>query len=220
MRKILALLSLLLVAPLPAQEDAADPPSGIRLRAIAFSHFEEISRVELRREERILTGLELPTGQLRPPVSVTTRQFTCGIAAAESFRVLATITLPEAGRDFILVFAPTASGYRVFPVRADDPDFRGNDTLLFNFTPHRIGARLGTSLQVVDSMQSSLLRPGITDEDTFYQALFAYEKDGEYIPFNNTRWPVNTQTKALVFVHKDPATGEFTYRSVTERASP
>jgi hypothetical protein len=220
MQKILAFLSLILVPLLPAQEESSAAKSGIRLRAIAFAHFQDFTQVEIRREERILAELELPTGQLRPAISVTARQFTLGVPQADAFRTLATVTLPEQGRDFILVFAPTASGYRVFPVRSDDPDFRGNDTLLFNFTPHRIGARLGTSRQVIEPMKSARLRPGISDEETFYQALFAYENEGEYIPFNNTRWPVNDQTKALVFVHKDPASGEFTYRSVTEGAAP
>lgn len=220
MRKTLALLCLLLLPQLSAQEEADDKKSGIRLRAIAFAHFEDLSKVELRREDRVLTELELPTGQLRPAVTLSARQFVCGVPLAESFRVLGTVTLPEQGRDFILVFAPTPTGYRVFPVRSDDPDFKGNDTLLFNFTPHRIGAMLGSSRQVVASMNSSRLRPGITEDETFYQALFAYEEAGQYIPFNNTRWPVNRQTKALVFVHKDPQTGKFAYRSVTELAAP
>lgn len=220
MHLILAAVLALLIAPFLRAQEPAGASSGIRLRAIAFTHFEEIATVELRRDERILTEIELPTGQLRAPVSITGRQFVAGVPVGDTFRALGTVTLPDQGRDFILVFAPAANGYRIFPVRADDPDFRGNDTLLFNFTPHRVGAQLGSSRQVIDPMKSARLRPGIEDDETFYQALFAYEENGEFIPFNNTRWPVNAATKALVFVHKDPATGDFLYRSVTELVVP
>ena len=219
MLKILVLLPLILATPLAAQDDGRAAESGILLRAIAFSHFENFDTVELRREERTLTPLELPTGQLRSRVSVSARQFTCGVAEGENFRPLGNITLPDNGRDFILVFAPTKTGYRIFPVRTDDPDFKGNDTILFNFTPHLVGVMLGTAKQTVPSLKSSRLRPGISPDDTFYQAMFSYEKDGKFIPFNNTRWPVNANTKGLVFVHQD-ITGKFVYRGVTALADP
>lgn len=220
MLKILAILSLILPTALAAQDEGKPVRSGILVRAIAFSHFENFDTVELRHEEHTLTPLELPTGQLCAPVSVSARQFTCGVAEGENFRTLGNITLPDLGRDFILVFAPTKTGYSIFPVRADDPDFKGNDTFLFNFTPHLIGVMLGTAKQTIPSLKSARLRPGISPDDTFYQAMFSYEKDGKFIPFNNTRWPVNSNTKGLVFVHQDITTGKFAYRGVSELAGP
>ena len=220
MLKIPALLLLILTTALVAQDEGKPAKSGILLRAVAFSHFENFDTVELRHGERTLTQLELPTGQLCARVSVSDRQFTCGIAEGENFRTLGNITLPDHGRDFILVFAPTKSGYSIFPVRADDPDFKGNDTVLFNFTPHLIGVMLGTAKQTVPSLKSARLRPGFPPDAPFYQATLAYEKDGKFIPFNNTRWPVNSALKSLVFVHQDITTGKFAYRGVSELAVP
>jgi len=220
MPKIPALLCLILATHLVAQDEESSGKSGIHLRAIAFSHFENFATVDLRHQERTLTRLELPTGQLRARVSISAREFSCGVAEGEAFRILGNVILPEKGRDFILVFVPTKTGYRIFPVRADDPDFKGNDTLLFNFTPHLIGVMLGTAKQTIPSLKSALLSPGISPGGTFYQALFSYEKDGAFIPFNNTRWPVNSNTKTLVFVNQDTTTGKFAYRSVTELAGP
>jgi len=53
---------------------------------------------------------------------------------------------------------------------------------------------------------------------TFFQTLFTFEKDGKYIPFNNTRWPVNPNTKSLLFVSGEPGSGRPAYRSVVELA--
>ena len=221
MRKFLILLSFLFATNLIAQEEEVPAKkSGIQIRAIAFNLFENIDAVELRREEQILTQLQLPTGQLRTSVSVSARQFTCGVAEEKGFRVLGNVILPEIGRNFILVFVPTKTGYRIFPVRSDDPAFKGNDILLFNFTKSTIGVMLGTSKQKIMPLKSAQISPGIAPEDTFYQALFTYQKDGAFIPFNNTNWPVNSNTKHMVFVHQDINTGEFTYRSVTELAAP
>ena len=223
MRKFLILLSFLFATNLVAQDEAPAKKSGIQIRAIAFKLFENIDAVELRREEQILTQLQLPTDQLHTSVSVSARQFSCGIAEEKGFRVLGNVILPKIGRNFILVFVPTKTGYRIFPVRSDDPAFKGNDILLFNFTKSTIGVMLGTAKQTIQSLKSAQISPGIGPEDTFYQALFTYQKDekgGPFIPFNNTRLPVNSNTKALVFVHQDITTGEFTTRRVIELAAP
>ena len=224
MSKFLIFLSFLFATNLVAQdEEIPAKKSGIQIRAIAFNLFENIDAVELRREEQILTQLKLPTGQLRNSVSVSARQFTCGVAEEKGFRVLGNVILPEIGRNFILVFVPTKTGYRIFPVRSDDPAFKGNDILLFNFTKSTIGVMLGTAKQKIKSLKSAQMSPGIGPEDTFYQALFTYQKDekgGSFIPFNNTNWPVNSNTKHMVFVHQDITTGEFTYRAVAELAAP
>jgi hypothetical protein len=223
MRKFLILLSFLFATNLVAQDEVPAKKSGIQIRAIAFKLFENIDAVELRREEQILTQLQLPTGQLRTSVSVSARQFSCGIAEEKGFRVLGNVILPKIGRNFILVFVPTKTGYRIFPVRSDDPAFKGNDILLFNFTKSTIGVMLGNAKQTIQSLKSAQISPGFAPEDTFYQALFTYQKDekgGPFIPFNNTNWPVNSNTKHMVFIHQDITTGEFTYRSVTELAAP
>jgi hypothetical protein len=224
MRKFLILFSFLFATNLVAQEEEIPAKkSGIQIRAIAFNLFENIDAVELRREEQILTQLQLPTDQLRISVPVSARQFTCGVAEEKGFRVLGNVILPEIGRNFILVFVPTKTGYRIFPVRSDDPAFKGNDILLFNFTKSTIGVMLGTAKQKIMPLKSAQMSPGIAPEDTFYQALFTYQKDekgGPFIPFNNTNWPVNSNTKHMVFVHQDITTGEFTYRAVTELAAP
>jgi len=217
------LLILILLIPFagfaPAQEQEPGPNGGIHLRGFAVAYFNGIEKVELRQEERLLVELELATGQLDLGQTVRARQFSFGITKDQVFVPMGKIKLPDVGRKFILVFVPTKDSYRVFPVRADDPDFKGNDALLFNFTPYRIHARLGASKNAIDPGKSGKLRPAYEADATFYRALFGYQvgKD-EIIPFNNTRWPVNGNLKALVFVSMDPKTNTPAYRSVVELA--
>lgn len=199
-------------------EEAKDARGGIQLRGFAFAHFKEIDRLELRYEDKSVGELLLPTGQLRTRTSVKKRTFTYGVTEGEKFRSLGNIALPEEGRDFILVFAPEQNGYRSFIVRADDPKFRGDDAYFFNFTKYRLGVLLGTAKEQVPAWGNALLRPAFPADSTFYQVMFAYEKEKEFIPFNNTRWPVNPNTKALVFVYHDPKLDCLIYRAVTELA--
>ena len=215
-----SLLLLIAASTVSAQDAKEKPGRGIQVRAFAFALFEDIAKLQLRTGKRVLGELELPTGQLRARVSVSAHALSFGVEKNDSFRLLGKVVLPEVGSDFILVFAPTKDGYRAFPVRVDDPDFRGNDTVVFNFSTHKLGIMLGTARQTVAPCENSRLRPAFPADATFYQALFTYEKEGKFIPFNNTRWPVNSNTKALLFVFEEPSTGKLAYRSVTELAAP
>jgi hypothetical protein len=174
--------------------------------------------LELRHEEKTVGHLFLPTGQLRERTSVKARALSYGVMEGDKFRSLGRVALPEVGRDFILVFAPVKDGYRAFPVRADDPEFRGDDTFLFNFTEHRLAIQLGSARYRMEPWKNAILHPSFAKDATFYQAMFAYEKDDSLLAFNNTRWPVNPNTKALVFVFHDQASDRLMYRSVTELA--
>lgn len=212
-------LLLIAASTVSAQVAEEKPGRGIQIRAFAFALFEDIGKLQLRSEKRVLGELELPTEQLRARTSVSSRAFAFGVEENDSFRILGKVALPDVGSDFILVYAPTKDGYRAFPVRADDPNFRGNDTVVFNFSTHRLGIMLGTAKQTIAPSENSRLRPAFPADATFYQALFTYEKEGKFIPFNNTRWPVNSNTKALLFVSEEPSTGKLAYRSVTELAA-
>lgn len=205
-------------ALLGAQEETDGRKSAIQLRGFAFAHFEGIDRLELRHEGNTVGELFLPTGHLRARARVSSRIFSYGVTKDGVFRSLGRTALPAEGRDYILVMAPIQNGYKAFPVRADDPDFRGDDTMLFNFTKHKLAILLGDGKFKVDPWANALLRPSFAEGATFYQAMFAFEKNGSVEVFNNTRWPVNANTKALVFVFHDQAKNQLMYRSVTELA--
>jgi hypothetical protein len=209
-----------ILPPAAAQEETRDKPSDIQIRGLAFSLYKGIDKLELRAEEKPVGELALSTGQLRNRTPVGARQFAYGLMEEGAFRSLGSVALPGPGRDFILVFEPTQDGYKARAVRTDDPEFRGDDAYLFNFTKYKLGILLGTAKQVVAPWESARLRPGVADGANHYQALFAYEENGVYHPFNNTHWPVNPNTKSLLFVFKDPATGSLTYRSCTDLAKP
>lgn len=188
------------------------------MRAFAFGHFEGIDHVELRDGDKIVGGLKLQTSQLRAAIPVASRRITFGVPAGDSFRVLGRVALPEEGVDFILVFVPVENGYRAFPVRADDPDFRGDDKFVFNFSKYHLAILLGESRNRVEPWGSKRLRPKFDKDAHFYRAMFTYDRDGKLAVFSNTRWRVNPNTKSLIFVYHDEALDRMTYRSVIELA--
>jgi len=217
-RSLLTALTLLAVMPLGAQEKPEAPQHGVQVRGFAFALFEGIDKLELRHEEKSVGELFLPTGQLRDRSRASSRVFSYGVTKDGVFRSLGNTVLPPQGKDFILVMVPVKNGYKAFPIRADDPEFHGDDSLLFNLTKFKIAVRLGEAKFKVDPWKHGLLRPTFEKDATFYQATFAYEKDGSFITFNNTRWPINPNTKAIVFVYHDPQADRLMYRSVTELA--
>ena len=217
MKKILLGIILLFTSAFGgAQEETDGKDNGIQLRGFAFEHFEGIDRLELRHEEKKVGELFLPTGQLRNRTPISTRVFSYGVTEAEQFRSLGRVELPEVGRDFILVVVAGKDGYEIYPVRADDPDFRGNDSLVFNLTKYRLEIHLGDAQTHLEPWENSILRPHHAEDATFYQARFSYEKDDAFVPFNNTRWPVNHNVKSMVFVYHDEKTGNPVFRSVTD----
>lgn len=218
-RILTTILILAAIAPL-TRTDAHAEEGDIRLRGLALELIDGIDRLELRHEERVLGELHLPTGQLRGDTTVTAREFSYGIIVDDAFRSLGSVTLPADGLEFILVLAPTddREGYLAFAVRADDPDFRGDDTHVLNFTPHRLQITLGDVKKEAGPGESVRLRPEISEEATTYRAMFAYEKEDAFIPFSNTVWQVNPNTKALVLVFQEPLTGRMMYRSITVTA--
>lgn len=223
MNKIFLILcsSIAFIGSVVAQDaEETKKPKGIQIRALAFSLSNNIEKLNLRAGERDLGEVFLETNRLGERYGVPIRQFSFGVNQADGkFLPMGQVILPEAGRDFILVFVPIKTGYRVFPIRADDPDFGSDHSILFNFTPHTVGAVLGGSAKKISSMKYEKLKPEIKEGDTYYQATFACEENGKMVPFNNTRWPVNPNLKALVFVYLDPNTHKPVYRAVSTLAS-
>ncbi len=198
----------------------AQSKKGISIRTIAPALFDDISEVELRSEDKTLATVEISTGQLREPYSIRPREFDIGITTNETFRKLASVTLPESGRDFILVFLPGKEGYNIIPVTTDSPAFRGNDTMVFNFMDSEIGVALGSARKQVKPKSSAIVTPGIAADETFFIASFFIREGNSFLPFNNTRWPVNTALKNLLFVFPDPESGKPKYKGVLIETAP
>ncbi|MBC7978992.1 MAG: hypothetical protein H7Y36_00335 [Armatimonadetes bacterium] len=157
----------------------------------------------------------MPLDRFSDPIGVTSRVFDYGVPAKE-FVPMGRIVLPDVGKKFVIVFAPTSTGYRVFPVRTDDPDFKADDTIIFNFSPMDVGVELGSAKQVVRSMKIGKLRPAPAVGARFFQATFYQQSPDGPLIFNNTRWPSSDRLRVFAFVFKDPVTGNMTYRDMRD----
>jgi len=212
---LIPILLIRLAGVAPALEQEPNLNSGILIQGFAVELVNGIEKVELREKDRLLVELELATGQLDAGKSIKAREFSFGITKDKAFVPMGSISLPDSGRNFILVFVPAQDSYRCHVVRADDPEFKGNEALLFNFTPYRIHAELGTDKQAIDSEKSVRLSPGFETDALSYPARFSYEpENGIILPFSNTRWRVNGNLKTIVFVTMAADTNTPAYRSV------
>ena len=215
----LSRISLYLTTLLSGLSQGQNPEQGIQVRTIAPALFEDISEVELRADDTTLISLEISTGQLRTGSSLRIREFDVGIAIGDHFRKLGSVTLPPSGRDFILVFLPTTDAYNILPISADSPSFKPNDSMVFNFMDKEIGVALGTAKAQIKPKSSAIITPGITTDETFFIASFFIRENKTFLPFNNTRWPVNSALKNLLFVFPDPESGDPRYKGVIIEAS-
>ena len=216
------LLPILLASILPLSGQQTERESkGLAVRTLALGLFENISEIELRSSDGKPAGeLILETQQLRERQKLKTRTFTFGttLADGKTFRPLGKATLPPSGSDFILILVPVKDGYRAFPLRSDNPDFRTNSAYLLNLTTTQIGVVLGTAKTTLNPGKSTVLQPTYSANAHFYQATFYFAEDGAPIPFNNSRWPFSERLRQLVFIHTDHATGTPTFTSITDLA--
>lgn len=202
-----------------SQEDSK-VSEKITIRVFALAVSGDLKSVHLRSESGELGVVSLESIVLGQRLEVSVRKFAFGVNQADgTFNSLGTVTLPEVGNDFVLVFSPTKDSYEVFPVRVDDLEFKGDNSILFNFTDYKIKVSAGESSTVVASKERGILKPAYKPEDDSFIANFAYDRNGQMMTFSNTRWIVNPNLKSIVLVFFDTNTNQPNYRSVSMLAN-
>lgn len=197
-----------------AQEAAADKKPALQVKLLAVTVPENLGQVYLAAGDTKSAAFDLPANNVSDAIPVSQRTFT--LHTAQKHLPLCPITLPEGGKEFIIVLSPAKpSGYRSIVVRTDDPAFRRGDVFFLNLTTKTVLGKLGTRPLVLEPGTSTLNRADGPKEKGYYDIAFATRQENEDRLFSSSRWPIDDQIRSYLFFLEDP-TGRITYRAVDE----
>jgi len=209
-------LAVLLSSILQAQE--ADR-SDLNVRFLAERAPAGLGQVVVAAEKAKSAPFDLPTNNVSPPVAAPARAFELRSAAKDVS--LAKISLPDAGKSFIVLLVPAAAGgYQPVILRADDPAFKPGDVYFYNHADKTVLGYVGTAKFVLEPAKGQILRPQGARPEKFYDVGFGVrEKEGDRA-LSTTRWPVDDKQRSYIFFFTNPTTKRVDFRAVDEFVEP
>lgn len=135
------------------------------------------------------------------------------------YRSVGKITLPEQGKDFIILLEPAKELFKVHVVNSRESRFGADSLLFFNASDTTLGASLGESKILIKPRVGVFAKPPPRGDKPFYQVTFYQPDNSKARPFANTRWPHRDASRCYVFFYRSE-TGRLTYQAVDESLTP
>ncbi len=217
LRPILAVLVFTCVslASLAAQQD-----SKVQIRLVAERLPKGLGKVVLAAGEERTQPFILPMNNLSVPKEVPGRVFQ--LLAPEQQMVLAKVTLPAQGKDFVVLLIPAGEkAYSPVVIPHKHADFKAGDIYLHNNARDPVVGMVGDGRFSVDPGKGTFFRPTFKDDNKRYHDVgigVKFESGDKVI--STTRWPKSTNTRYYVFFYVNPRTQRVNYRAVDEFLEP
>lgn len=145
--------------------------------------------------------IELPSGDLA--IAMTTSAISDPELLPPQAPVL---KIPEGVMDFYIIITPDPEN-KTLPIKMNLVDTGGGklkagETLWYNFTEHRIAAKLGGAQMTVDPQGRTISKDPISASG-YYVARFAFQEDGkgEFAPITEQSWWHDSNSKHLGFMY-------------------
>jgi hypothetical protein len=208
--------SLLLISGLHAQTQVA---KDLQVRFLAERSPQQIGQVVMAVGENRSTPFDLPSNYLSTPLTPTARTF--NLRAVTPDVSLASITLPEDGKSFIVLLIPAKEGgFKPIVIRSDDPAFKSGDVYFYNHSPKVILGYVGTAKFSLEAGKGMVLRPTGARAENFYDVGFGVREEQGDRTLSQTRWPVDDKVRSYVFFFVNPSTSLLDFRAVDEFIPP
>lgn len=192
---------------------------GVEVRFLAQAVPNDLGQVALANAETRSAPFDLPMNNLSSPQEPPSRVFSVwSVTKAAS---LATVKLPEEGKDFIclLLMFPGKPGYSPVVFPSKDPGFRAGDVHFFNMANKPVLGFLGTAKFELNPGKSAVVTPRGGEERFYRVGLGVKEPEGNRV-IKTMKWPKSEQTRYYVFFYVEPVKGRITYRAVDEFVIP
>ena len=150
------------------------------------------------------------------------REFSLAIPDAKKesgYRAVGKVTLPEQGKDFIILLEPAKQEFKVHVVNSRESRFGADSVLFFNASETILGASLGGSKILIKPRVAVFAKPPPRGDKPFYQVTFYQPDNSKARPFANTRWPHRDASRCYVFFYRSE-TGRLAYHAVDESLTP
>ncbi|MCU0749243.1 MAG: hypothetical protein MUF13_06825 [Akkermansiaceae bacterium] len=135
------------------------------------------------------------------------------------YRAVGKISLPEQGKDFIILLEPAKEMFKVHVVNARESRFGADCVLFFNASDSILGASLGASKVLIKPRVPVFTKAPSRGDKPFYQVTFYQPDNNKARPFANTRWPHRDASRCYVFFYRSE-TGRLSYQAVDEILTP
>jgi hypothetical protein len=161
----------------------------------------------------------LPLNNLSEALTAPARAFR--LELQEKPTVLATVTLPEAGSDFIILLVPAVkSGFEAVVLPAGDGSFRPGDYYLHNVSRNSVVGKVGTTNFIVPPRAGKVVRPDGAREGRFYDVALGVREGETARVISTSRWPVGKQMRTYVFFFDNPQSQDIDFRAIDEFVPP
>lgn len=144
--------------------------------------------------------IDLPSGDLT--IAVTADKITDPEALPPKSPLL---RIPESIREFYIIITPdpenTAIPIKMNMVNTGEGKLKPGETLWYNYTGHRIAAKLGNAQIIIDPNDRGISKePAPTS--SYYTAILRYQADGkgDYAPITEQSWWHDATSKHLGFI--------------------
>lgn len=120
-------------------------------------------------------------------------------------------------RKILAIVLPGAEGTVNVITAPDEPTkFGGGDRLFINATNSEIRMQIGERNLVCKSGTTQIVKPPQMNSEGRVPVRMAVTKDGNWIIFNSTWWPVDKVSRSLILLHPDMKTGVPRVRTIEE----
>lgn len=205
----------------PVMLHAAEPAEakGISIRLFAVALTKNQAPVSTLVGESRGKPFVIPTLNLSAVQAVTSREFQLIPSTAPTDApppVLASIHLPDLGKDFRIILVPANDDtYKAVVIRADDPKFSHGDFFFMNLSTREVLGSLGSVKLDLKPGSQQLVSPAGAKDKNFFEVKFATRQDKALIPLTNTCWPIVKDNRSYVIFYSGQG-GRPTYRAVDE----
>ncbi|RYD48528.1 MAG: hypothetical protein EOP83_26395 [Verrucomicrobiaceae bacterium] len=128
MMRLATIFALFLSALASAQEASK---GDLKVRFLAERVPADLGQVVMATEKAKSTSFDLPVRNLSEPQAAPARVFAVKQATGKE-APLATVTLPDAGKSFVVILIPAATGYKSVVIAGADPSFKQGDVYFYN----------------------------------------------------------------------------------------
>jgi hypothetical protein len=213
----ITILSLTILLPAWAQDAPAEAPKGgLQVRFVAQQVPAKMPEVKMTAGEDLQSApFGLPVNSLSQRQVAPARRFL--LSTADKDQKLAAVTLPEEGKDFIvLLVLGEKSGYEAVVFNAKSPKFKPGDVYVHNTSKSVVMGQVGSSRFVLNPRKGSVFTPSGARPEGFYDVMIGVkEKTGNRL-LSTSRWPVDERVRSYVLFFDDPKRKDVDFRAVDE----
>ncbi|MCP5536164.1 MAG: hypothetical protein H7A51_07995 [Akkermansiaceae bacterium] len=216
----------LLVVTLITSAAAQDQAPVAKVRLLAFARIGEDLAVRIldpEGEPVIEDSVPLPTQQLSAAAGLKSRSLVF-VSPKNDETILAKAKLPATGREFILVFLPSAKDgkypYFVHALPMPKESFGSGDYAFLNYSHSAIGCKINDAKLIIPKGKCSVYKSGAKASDNKKRSIVCYEQqaNGKWAtqPFFSSRLIIQSGVRNLILISHNPRTKRIDFRGIAD----